>query len=142
MLKKNIQSRRLEDRISSAESVVAPGTKFKGDLDGPDSVRIFGQFEGEINSTHLVRVGKGAVISGTIKSPYVIIEGELIGDVKSAEKVELGEESRVRGNIETLRLAVADGSFFEGKIKMPMDAEKPIKFVEKRKTEEQSESEK
>jgi len=127
-----IKKRRLEDKVGSPESIIAPGTKFKGTIIGPQSVRISGHFEGKINSERLVRIDKKGRIDGTINSPYVIIEGELNGNIELAEHVELRIEGRVIGNINTAKIMMAEGGLLLGEIKMLRKEERPIIFVEKR----------
>jgi len=72
-------------------------------------------------------VDKGARIEGTIRAPHIIIEGELNGNVESAEFVELRSECRMIGNINTDKIAIAEGSFFQGDIKMSERKEKLIR---------------
>jgi cytoskeletal protein CcmA (bactofilin family) len=133
MLKKKDKKKRiLGDKTESIESIIAPGTKFKGTIKGHERVRIFGCFEGKINCEQLVRVEKEGKIEGTVNSPFVIIEGELKGDIESAEHVELKAEGRVIGNINTDLIAIADGGTFNGEIQMPMKKDKSISVVEKR----------
>jgi cytoskeletal protein CcmA (bactofilin family) len=132
MLWKDDKKRRLEDRVGPAESVVAAGTKFKGTIRGPESVRVSGEFEGEIESQGLVRVQKDARVQARLRAPYVIIEGELTGNIEEAEHVELRARCRVVGDINAKVIAIAYGGFFEGKIKMPREEDKPIEFAEKR----------
>jgi len=130
--KKDNKKRRLEDKVGSTESIIAPGTKFKGTINGHDSVRISGHFEGKINSEQLIWIEKGGRIKGTINSPFVIIEGEIKGDIESAEHVELRTKGRVIGNINTAIIAIAEGGSFNGEIQMPKNKDKSISFVEKR----------
>ena len=130
--KKDNKKRRLEDKVGSTESIIAPGAKFKGIISGHASVRISGHFEGEINSEQLVWVEKEGRIDGTINSPFVIIEGEIKGNIESAEHVEFRTEGRVIGNINTAIITIAEGGFINGKIQMPRKEDKPISFVEKR----------
>ena len=137
MKKKEDIKRRVEDKIGSEVSIIAPSTKFKGTIKGDDTLFISGHFEGKINSEGLVRVGKEGSIDGTINSPYVIIEGEMKGDIKSAEHVELREEARVVGNISTAKIVMAEGCILQGEVEMPREEDKPIVFVEKRKSGDQ-----
>jgi len=125
--------RRIEDKASHTESSVAPNSTFKGNLEGADGVLISGNMEGDISSKQLVRIGRGGKMKGTITAPYVIIEGELKGDIESAEHVEIRSEARVVSNIQTAKIAIAEGSFFRGEIRMPRKEDTPISFVEKRK---------
>ena len=137
MKKKEDEKRRLEDKIGSAVSIIAPSTKFKGTIMGQDTLFISGHFKGEIKCEGLVRVDKQGRIEGMINSPYVIIEGEIKGDIKSAEHVELREEARVVGNINTAKIVMAEGCTLQGEVQMPKEGDKPFVFVEKRKSENQ-----
>ncbi len=128
--------RRLEDRVDPNESVISAQSSFKGEISGQAGTHILGSLEGDIRSEGLVRAGKTAKIKGNIQSPYVILEGELQGDIVSARQVELRTKARMRGNIETEMLAIADGCFFEGQIRMTTPEAKPIRFTERRHLEE------
>ncbi|MFZ2052693.1 MAG: polymer-forming cytoskeletal protein [Candidatus Aminicenantales bacterium] len=128
--------RRLEDRVDPNESVVSAQSSFKGEISGQTGAHILGDFEGDIHSEGLVRAGKTAKVKGNIHSPYVILEGELEGDIYSARQVELRTKARMRGNIETQMLAIADGCFFEGQIRMATPEAQPVRFTERRHPEE------
>ena len=125
--------RRMEDRLGTTSSILSPKTKIQGMIEGDESLVIRGHCEGDVVSKGLVWLDKGGKIQGNIKSPYVIIDGELIGNIESADRVELRTDSRMTGNVETENLAVADGAVFEGKIHMPKREKETISFVEKRK---------
>jgi len=125
--------RRLEDNLGEASSILAPHTKIQGEIAGEESFVIKGHLEGNVVSKRLVWLDRGGRIQGQIKSPYVIIDGELIGNIESAERVELRMDSHMTGNVETENLAIADGAVFEGEIHMPKKQKETVSFVEKRK---------
>lgn len=131
--KKEDKQRRIEDKAGSILSIIAPSTKFKGTLSGSDSLLIAGHLKGEIKCNSLVRVDREGKIQGTINSPYVIVEGEVNGDIISAEHVELRAGARVLGNINTVKIVMAEGCFLQGEVQMPREGDKPSVFVEKRK---------
>ncbi|MBN2409203.1 MAG: polymer-forming cytoskeletal protein [Candidatus Aminicenantes bacterium] len=122
----------MEDRVDPTESVVSVQSSFKGEIRGQSGAHILGSFEGHIHSEGLVRTGKAARIKGNIHSPYVILQGNLEGDICSARQVELRAQARMQGNIETKMLAIADGCFFEGQIRMAGPEDQPVRFNEKR----------
>lgn len=130
-----IKKRRLEDKIGDGESIIAASTNFKGTISGTESVRIAGQLKGNVKSERLVWIQQGGGIDGNIDSRHVIIEGKVIGDIMGAEHVEIRAEAQVTGNIQTHKIAMAEGSFFKGEIHMPRDVDKPIHFMEKRQKE-------
>jgi cytoskeletal protein CcmA (bactofilin family) len=127
-----IKKRRLQDKIGSDESVIAANTQFKGTLSGIESVRIAGKIEGDVKSDRLVWIEKGGYIKGDVESLYVIIEGILIGNIKGAGHIEIGSEAKVTGNIQTQKIAMAEGSFFKGEVQMSRKVDNPTHFVEKR----------
>jgi cytoskeletal protein CcmA (bactofilin family) len=129
-----IKKRRLEDKKGNDESVVAADTQLTGTLSGIESIRIAGKIEGNVKSDRLVWIERGGAITGDIESLYVIVEGKLTGDITGAEHVEIRSEATVLGNIQTLKIAMAEGSFFKGEIHMPRKVDQPTHFVEKRQT--------
>ncbi len=134
MKKKEDKQRRVEDKTGSILSIIAPSTKFKGTLSGSDSLLIAGQLKGEIKCDSLVRIDREGKIQGIINSPYVIVEGEINGDIVSAEHVELRAGARVVGNINTAKIVMAEGCILQGEVQMPKEGDKPFVFVEKRKS--------
>ena len=136
MPKKEEKKRYLEDKIGPIESVIASNTKFKGEINAQDSVLISGKFNGNIQCEQLVKIDSEGKMKGTINSIYIIIEGELKGDIQSAEHVEIRQGGRVIGNINTAEIAIAEGSFIQGEIKMPHREAKPHSFVGKKASRE------
>jgi len=124
--------RRLEDRSVADDSVVSAQSSFKGEISGRAGVRIAGEVQGDIRSEGLVWVEETAKVKGDIFCAYIILEGELEGNIGPALHVELRAKARMRGNIQTQLLAVADGSFFEGQVNMPTPEAEPVRFTEKR----------
>ena len=137
MPKKEEKQRRLEDRIGPIESVIGDNTTFKGKISGYGSVQISGQLKGDIKCEQLVKIAEGGKMKGLIESTYVIIEGELNGNVESADYVEIRSEARVVGNIYSMNIAIAEGCFIQGEIKTLDREGRPISFVEKRGIKEQ-----
>ncbi len=125
---------RLEDRMGRKASVIASGAHFKGVISGQDSVRICGYFEGEIKIDGLVWIEKAGKMAGSVTAPYVIIEGEMEGDVVSARHIEIRREGRIRGDIKSDIIAIEEGSSVEGEMRMSAKAgDNPAPFIEKRK---------
>jgi cytoskeletal protein CcmA (bactofilin family) len=88
--------------------------------------------KGDIHCEGLVRIEETGKMKGNVFSSYVILEGELEGDIGPSLQVELRSKANMRGNIQTQLLAVADGSFFDGRVNMPTPEAEPVRFAEKR----------
>ncbi len=125
-------SRRIEDKAEAVESVIAPDTTLQGSLRGEHGIRVLGSVEGDLESGGLVKVEKGGRVRGNITAPAVIVNGELEGRIHTPGPVELGPDSRMTGDIEAARIAIAEGCFFQGDIRMSGGDARPVSFVEKR----------
>jgi cytoskeletal protein CcmA (bactofilin family) len=126
------QHQRIVDRASDDDSRVAAGSVFTGEISGKEGIRILGRLEGNPRSEGLVRVYEKGSVHGNIHAPYVVLEGELQGNIISAKQVELRSPARMNGRIETDLLAVAEGCILEGKVDMLKKDAQPIHFKEKR----------
>lgn len=118
------------------ETVIPHGTRVHGTIQGRNGVHVAGFFEGEINVEGWVWIDKQGEVQGTVKAPGVIIEGQIKGDIESSEKIEVRASGRVIGNMRCTKLALAEGCFIQGEIKMPGEESKPLICAEKRKTPE------
>jgi cytoskeletal protein CcmA (bactofilin family) len=132
MFTRDERTRRIEDRVEPAESVLAQETTLQGNLRSARAIRIVGSVEGDIESQGRAKIEKGGEVRGNITAADVIVNGTLEGDIEAAGQVELGPESRVVGNIKAAKIAIAEGSFFQGDIKMFRGDDRPVSFVEKR----------
>ncbi len=133
-----VPQRRLEDAVGEKETVIAHGTEVRGKIQGPNTVRVAGFFEGEISIDGMIWIGQQGEVQGTVKARDMIIEGQMKGDVASSERIEIRASGRVIGNINCHKnchkLAMAEGCFFQGEIKMPGEETKPLTFVEERQS--------
>ncbi len=126
--------RRLEDEAGERETVIAHGSTVHGKILGPVGVRVAGAFEGEMKIESLLWIEAQGAVQGTVSARGVIVEGELRGNIESADKVEFRTSGRVLGDIKCRKLAMAEGCFFQGGITMPEEADQPVPFVEKRQS--------
>jgi cytoskeletal protein CcmA (bactofilin family) len=126
--------RRLEDRASPDDAVIPAKGTFKGEIVVKGGARIGGEVVGNVRCEGLLWIEETGRVKGDASSPYVILEGVLEGDIGPSLQVELRSKANMRGNIQTQLLAVADGSFFDGQVKMPTPESEPVRFAEKRQS--------
>lgn len=113
-----------EDLISSPGSagdlnaLLGRGSDFEGKLTFEGTVRIDGKFTGTIVTNDVLVVGEGAKVSAEVTCGSVIVHGEINGNVRAKNGVELHQPAKMRGNIETPSLMIEKGVVFEGQCKM------------------------
>jgi cytoskeletal protein CcmA (bactofilin family) len=103
---------------TSAVTLIAPGTKVKGQVSGSAEVQIDGEVEGDLTVQGLVVVGTGGSMNGPIAAQVVRVVGQVIGNVTASERVEVGAAGILEGDIAAPRVVIAEGAFFKGKIDM------------------------
>ncbi|MBI5543073.1 MAG: polymer-forming cytoskeletal protein [Deltaproteobacteria bacterium] len=105
-------------RGGEVNAVLGRGTEFEGKLTFEGEVRIAGKFNGEIFSKDRLQVDDSAKIHAEISAGSVVVYGEIVGNIKAVQVVELKANAKVKGNIETPSLIIEKGVIFEGACKM------------------------
>ena len=99
-------------------SIIAQGCKFEGKVEVRGTLRIEGNFKGDIGTPESLVIGKTGVVNGKVTVKNAIIGGKLIGNIVADNKIELQSGSHVEGDIKTKRLVIDEGVFFEGNCSM------------------------
>ena len=103
---------------TSFNAILDKGSEFEGKLTFEGTVRIDGKFKGEIFSDASLVVGESGKVEADINVGSVIISGEVTGNIKAKNKVEIHSPGIVRGNINTPALVIEEGVVFEGTCSM------------------------
>ena len=91
----------------------------RGDVTGDEDLVIQGRIDGTVDlKLHSVTVGPEGKVKADISGKSVIVEGEVIGDLRGQEHVVLRSTSKVEGNIVAPRVVLEEGSAFRGSIDM------------------------
>ena len=92
----------------------------KGDLRTTYSLLLRGRFSGTIASNSYVCIDSGAVVgSCRLSAGSVSIKGAFSGSIQASSSIRIGRGAKVNADLEAPALAIAEGSSFEGGIRMP-----------------------
>ncbi len=94
------------------------GTNYQGKLFFEGSVRIDGNFTGEIKSEGTLIVGKEAKVHGQILVGQLILSGFLEGDIQAAKKVVIHKTGNLQGSMNAPCLVIEEGAVLEGQVCM------------------------
>ena len=94
------------------------GVEMSGRLAAERSLRVEGEFRGEIQSASLVLVTEGGTVEAPIRARSVEIHGAVVGDVVAAREVVIHATGRLHGDVEAPSLVVVRGAFFNGRTRM------------------------
>ena len=101
------------------ETIFGQETEFEGNLTFSDSLVITGKFNGNINATGDLEIEKSAVCNvDKMTAATVVVSGRVNGNIEASKSVELCKGSKVKGDITTPELRIADNVEFEGSVNM------------------------
>ena len=109
--------------MGQMETVIGKDTTFKGNISSKGTIRIDGQFEGDINTAGDVIVGDNASITAQITANNATIAGTVHGHIDVVEKLELMPSAKLHGNIKVGVLAISEGAVFKGSCEMRKEVE-------------------
>jgi cytoskeletal protein CcmA (bactofilin family) len=95
------------------------GACFEGKLTFEGTVRIGGQFKGEIFTQDTLIIHAGAQVEAQIEADLVIISGQLTGNVFARRRVIMHPPAVFRGTVTSPSLRIDEGVMFEGASYMP-----------------------
>ncbi|MBM4397257.1 MAG: polymer-forming cytoskeletal protein [Deltaproteobacteria bacterium] len=101
-------------RAGEVNALLGRGSEFEGKLSFEGTVRIDGKFTGEVQSDGTLIIGEGAKVKAEVIVDTVIVQGDMIGNIRAKTAVELHAPGRLRGNIQTAGLVVQKGAVFDG----------------------------
>ena len=101
-------------------TVIGEDAAFKGTIHTQRSVRIEGNFEGEINSQGEIFVGEKSKVKANIFGKKVIIAGEVIGNIECTGGLKITQTGKVYGDITGDQLIVDEGAIYKGKVNMDL----------------------
>ncbi len=94
----------------------------RGELTGNEDLTIEGNVEGKIElKDHNLIVGSTGKIQAEIHAKSVNIQGEVTGNVRAEDRIEIATSGTVKGDLVAPRIVIADGARFKGSV----DMEKP-----------------
>lgn len=110
-------------------NLLGTGTHVKGDLTSNGDFRIDGTLIGAINSKGKIIVGTTGKIEGEIICQNADISGEVKANLTVTELLTLKATAKVKGDIQTGKLAIESGAHFSGTCSMEDTSFKKEKLV-------------
>src|SRR6516165_4068152 len=104
----------------STPAAVGHNIKIKGEISGEGDFFLDGEFEGLIRLTGgTFTVGSNARVSAEIEAREVVIRGEVIGSLKSCERVHIWSTGKLTGDMETRGIVIEDRAILHSKVATP-----------------------
>ena len=115
--------KRFKGTKSEISAFIGVGTEIKGELRFDGVLRLDGRFSGEIRSGGTLVIGDTAHVTAEIDVDTVQVRGEVHGNIRANNRVELHSPAKHYGNIISPVVTIAEGVVFEGNCHMKDPAE-------------------
>jgi len=103
-------------------SLVASGDVFEGKLTTTNGVRVLGTVHGTVESKSNIQVEADANVDADITAENVTIAGTYKGKLNCSGRLEITATGRASGELETGRILLHEGGYFEGTLHMKPEA--------------------
>jgi cytoskeletal protein CcmA (bactofilin family) len=98
--------------------LIGEHTDLEGTLRCPGDMMIDGHFKGDIAASGTLVIGHNATIEANIRAPYVVVGGDIYGNIVADQGIEILAHGKVFGNIQAPSFAIDEGGVFEGHCQM------------------------
>lgn len=105
-------------RDGQRKFTMGPNDSLEGKLVYDGHVHIDGHAEGEFKVTGNLDVASGATARISIEAANVTVKGQVEGAVNVRDKLTLGKNARLNGDIVVRRLQIEDGASLNGHVRM------------------------
>ena len=114
-------------KAAKISTVIGKGTLLKGNLVFTGGIHVDGTIQGNIvaeeNDQATLILSEQGLVEGDVKVPNVILNGKVVGDVISSQRVELANNARVTGTLYYRLLEMAMGAEVNGQLIYTEEAE-------------------
>jgi len=107
--------RREEEEV---RAFLGKGAEFTGKLMFNGSVRIDGDFKGDIFGNGTLVIGEGAEVEADIHVHTVLVSGEVRGQIDAQKRLQIYSPGKLPGDVNAPAFSVEEGAFFEGTCRM------------------------
>lgn len=101
-------------------TLVGADTRVHGDIEFTGGFHVDGYVKGNVKAVTdehaTLSISERGCVEGAVLVPHVLLNGTVKGDVRATERVELGPQARVIGNVQYRLIEMAVGAEVNGKL--------------------------
>jgi cytoskeletal protein CcmA (bactofilin family) len=105
------------------DTLISKAARVQGDVEFAGGLHLDGRVHGQVRSIGTepatLWISEQGTVEGGVDVPSVVINGTVIGDVHARERVAIGPQSRITGNVHYGTMEMTLGAQIDGKL-IPM----------------------
>lgn len=107
-------------KSTTIDTMIGPNTEVLGDMRFSGCLLVEGTIKGNVvgqdDGRSVLSLTDGGKIEGEVRGPYLVLNGEVVGDVHGSQHVELAANARITGNVYYNLIEMAVGAEVNGKL--------------------------
>jgi len=119
-------------KSTKIETLIGTAMEIQGDLIFSGGLHVDGKIVGNViaedDSQSMLVLSDQGQIEGEVRVPYVVLNGQVTGDVFASERVELSSHGQVKGNVYYNLLEMAMGAEVNGNLVHCKDEKKLLEY--------------
>lgn len=115
------RKRRILDQVDGFTTIIGAQSVVAGTFGGNDNYYVQGRVTGQCDLAGTICLAESGQWIGDVAADNVIIAGHVEGNVTAYVRLELAATARIRGNLRSPAIAIAQGAIYDGEISMDRD---------------------
>ena len=99
-------------------TVIGTGSSIRGTLMVSGTLRVDGEFEGDILNCDRLEIGEHGLLRADVEVKEALIIGRVLGNVRALGVVELRTGAKMEGDVAAFSVVMEPGVFFSGRCTM------------------------
>lgn len=105
--------------LGRGNSYLGPGLSIRGEISGNEDLKLDSNVEGLISiGGFRLTVGSGARVSGDIVAREALISGQVNGDIRAVDRIEIMKSASIEGDLTTGKITIEEGANFRGSVEV------------------------
>ena len=107
--------------FQNVHTMVGADAILEGNINLDGGLIVYGKIKGDVKTKGPVRIAKTAEIVGNVTASDIQIGGIVKGNITVADRIVLGNQSTVNGDMIYRRLYIEEGAKFSGRCDLTVD---------------------
>ncbi len=103
---------------AATTTVVGVGSSFRGTLMVHGTLRIDGEFEGDILDCHRLEIGEHGLMRADVEVKEAVVRGRVFGNIRALGNLEMRQGAHVEGDVAAISIVMEAGVYFTGRCTM------------------------
>jgi cytoskeletal protein CcmA (bactofilin family) len=106
------------DAAPAPSTIIGVGTNIRGTMMATGTLRIEGEFEGDILNCDRLEIGEHGIMRSDIEVKSAMVQGRVVGNIRALGVIEIKTGARVEGDMTAANVVIEPGAFFTGRCTM------------------------